>query len=196
MQDARDDEPHRLTGFTEAPRIETDRLILRPSQRSDFDDFCAIRAKPEVMQYIATAPFTRSQLWEKFLRGPGLWSLNGYGVWAVERRTDGRLIGEVGFSDYQRDMQPALPGPESAHPATWPEASWLMDSDAQGQGYASEALAAALAWADSELRCPLVCIITPENVASLRLAARNGFMVTGHRVQNDNAVLLLERESG
>lgn len=146
------------------------------------------------MRYIASEPFTRSQLWEKFLRGPGLWPLLGYGIWAIERREDGKLIGEVGFADYQRDVDPPLPGQQPAKgEAIWPEASWLLDSDAHGQGYASEALTAALAWADAELRTPLVCIITPDNDASLRLAARHGFLVVGHRVHKADPVLVLHR---
>ncbi|MEM1132667.1 MAG: GNAT family N-acetyltransferase [Pseudomonadota bacterium] len=177
-----------------APRITTERLILRSFQRDDFDTFCATRAKPEVMQHIASKPFTRSQLWEKFLRGPGLWSLAGYGVWAIERREDGRLIGEVGFADYQRDLEPPLPGQgASAEEAIWPEASWLLDSDAHGKGYASEALAAALAWADTALQTPIICIISPSNKASLRLAARHGFLVVGHRVHKGDPVIVFQR---
>jgi RimJ/RimL family protein N-acetyltransferase len=189
----------RLTDCQTAPYITTDRLILRGFERRDFDVFCEIRAKPEVMQYISATPFTRTQLWEKFLRSPATWSLLGYGNWAIEQRSDKRLIGEVGFADYMREMQPPLPGPKLSGarnvngPKTWPEASWLLDSDAHGEGYASEALEAALAWADRELKMPLTCIISPENAPSLRLAARHGFLVMGHHIHQESPVLLMQR---
>ena len=47
---------------------------------------------------------------------------------------------------------------------------------AHGKGYASEAVAAALAWADRHVDAPKqVCIISPGNAASIRVAEKFGF---------------------
>ncbi|MFD2781149.1 GNAT family N-acetyltransferase [Novosphingobium pokkalii] len=47
-----------------------------------------------------------------------------------------------------------------------------------GKGYASEALAAALAWLDRTMKPPSsVCIIAPDNVASLKMAERSGYRI-------------------
>ncbi|WOE74847.1 GNAT family N-acetyltransferase [Alterisphingorhabdus coralli] len=178
-----------------APRIVTDRLILRAFERADFDAFCGIRNKPEVVKHISTEPQSRSQLWQKFAYASGLWPLLGHGVWAVERREGGQLIGDVALADYQRDFSPPLPGP--AEPGrfgvSWPEASWLFDSEVHGQGYASEALTAALDWADTHLAVPLVCIITPDNLPSIRLAERHGFIRVGERIHSDDPVIVFQR---
>lgn len=183
--------------FSAAPRMETDRLILRAFVRDDFEAFYTARTQPEVMRHITATPFSRGELWGKFLRGPGLWSLLGYGMWSIVRREDGKLIGEIGFADYQRDVAPPLPGPgDNPRYPTWPEAAWLLDSDAHGQGYAGEALAAALRWADAQLGVPLLCMIAPANAPSLKLAARNGFLVVGHRLHGDQPVLILQRNPG
>lgn len=199
MSGKRQSDNERLAHPATAPRLVTDRLILRAMQREDFDAFCATRAKPDVMRHIASEPFSRAELWGKFLRGPGMWPLLGYGIWSVERRADGRLIGEIGLADFQRDIDPALPGAardsaDYARFATWPEAAWLLDSDVHGQGYAGEALAAILDWADAQLHVPLVCMIAPANAPSLKLAARHGFEVVSHRLHQDAPVLVLQRD--
>jgi RimJ/RimL family protein N-acetyltransferase len=42
------------------------------------------------------------------LRYVGHWSLLGFGYWILEERATGEFVGEVGFSDYKRDVEPAL----------------------------------------------------------------------------------------
>ena len=78
------------------------------------------------------------------LRRRRLWSLLGYGYWAVERREDGAMIGQIGFADFKRDMAPGI--------EDLPEMGWMFAREASGQGYATEAAAAALAWADATLK--------------------------------------------
>ena len=50
-------------------------------------------------------------------------------------------LGEVGFADQCRDMAPGFDGA--------PEIGWTLQPAAQGVGYAREAVAAAVAWADA-----------------------------------------------
>ena len=88
---------------------------------------------PEVVRYLGGTPFSREDTWRRVLCAPGLWALLGFGYWAVERREDGVLIGQVGFADFKRDMEPGIEG--------LPEMGWIFAPHAHGQGYAGEAVA-------------------------------------------------------
>ena len=105
--------------------------------------------------------FGRDVAWRHMALFLGAWSLRGHGMWAVERRSDGRLIGRVGFLD----------------PEGWPgcELGWLLARDAWGQGYAREAASAALACGREELGLvEVISLIRPGNAASIGLATRLG----------------------
>ena len=61
-------------------------------------------------------------------------------------------------------------------------------------GIAGEAMAAALVWADARLpNTGLVCIIAPENVASLGLARKLGFVETRRAIYKGDETVVLER---
>jgi RimJ/RimL family protein N-acetyltransferase len=125
-------------------------------------------ADAEVMRHLGGQPLAREEAWRKLLNGAGLWSLFGYGYWAVERRSDGEMLGQVGFADFKRDMTPVIEG--------IPEAGWLLGRAAFGQGYATEAVRAALDWADAALCAnEIVAIINAGNSASIRVAEKCGF---------------------
>ena len=151
-----------------APVIDTARLVLRPFRAGDVDAQAAMMGDGEVMRHLGGSPLAREDSWRKLLCGAGLWTLFGYGYWAVERRSDGALIGQVGFADFKRDMTPRIEG--------LPEAGWLFAREAFGQGYASEAVQATLVWADGTLDASeVVAIIDADNLASVRVAEKCGF---------------------
>jgi len=173
-----------VTNPLAAPRIETERLVLRGFKRGDFDTFCAIRDKPDVMRHLGAA-MTRTQLWEKFLRVPGMWPVLGHGGWLVVDKASGRQAGDVTIADFMR--APATGVPEL------PELGSIFDSDFHGMGYASEALAAVLGWSDANLGTGYCCIIAPANAPSIRLAERHGFVAQRETVHLGAPILLFER---
>ncbi|MDE2272066.1 MAG: GNAT family N-acetyltransferase, partial [Xanthomonadaceae bacterium] len=124
-----------------APLLETERLRLRGHRLDDYAALAAIWADPQVVRYIGGKPSTPQQSWQRLLRYAGLWHLLGYGFWAIEEKSSGRMLGDIGYMDVKRDIVPALDG--------MPEVGWVLVPDAQGKGYASEALVAALAWGDA-----------------------------------------------
>lgn len=100
----------------------------------------------------------------------GLWAFLGYGFWAVEERDSGAFVGDVGFTEALRDLDPPISG--------IPEAGWVLVPAFHGRGYASEAIQAALDWADRVLGASrTVALIASENAASLRLGKRFGYHV-------------------
>jgi RimJ/RimL family protein N-acetyltransferase len=172
--------------MTEIPRIETPRLILRGRRLEDFDSYAAMWADAEGVRYAAGQPQSREDSWLRFGRAAGLWLLTGYGPFAVEERKTGRLVGDVGPADYGRDISPPLAGK--------PEFGWVIARDCWGQGYAREATAAALAWAEDKFpETAFSCIIDPENRPSLALAARFGFREIARSVYKGKSLVVLER---
>jgi RimJ/RimL family protein N-acetyltransferase len=152
-----------------APRLETERLILREFRRQDLDDFAATMAEPEVVRHLAIEPLSREDSLRRIFLAAGQWPIIGMGMWAVELKESGRVVGHVGFFDMERDMVPSLIG--------LPEMGWIFDPSVHGRGIAREACEAALAWADRELGpVEIPAIIGPENEASMRLAERLGFI--------------------
>ncbi len=125
----------------EVPILETERLRLRGHRLDDFLHSAAMWADPAVTLHITGRPFTEEESWARFLRYVGHWSLIGFGYWLAEDRDTGQFLGEIGFADYKRDLEPSLSG--------IPEIGWAFISRAHGRGYATEAVRAAVGWGDA-----------------------------------------------
>ena len=169
------------------PVIETPRTILRAHRLDDFEDYAVMWADPAVTRYVAGGkPRTREESWLRFLRHPGMWSMIGFGFWAVEEKATGRFIGEAGFHDLKRDIQPSLEGRA--------EAGWGLAAAAHGQGFATEIVGAATAWADSRFGgANTVCIIDPENAGSINVAQKCGYREIARTTYHDKPTIMFER---
>jgi RimJ/RimL family protein N-acetyltransferase len=104
----------------EVPTIETERLRMRAYRLDDFKDCAAMWADPVVVRCVGEKPFSKEEVWSKMLRYVGHWSLMGFGYWAIEEKASGDHVGEIGFADFKRDIQPSLPG--------MPELVWVFIS--------------------------------------------------------------------
>lgn len=169
-----------------APTLETARVTIRPQRESDLETKAAMLADAETVRFLGGNTLTREETWRRMLSNPGLWAWLGYGYWTVERKADGRMIGELGFADFKRDMQPSIEG--------LPEMGWVFARETAGQGYAAEAVAAALAWADRNLGGEeIVAIIDPDNARSIRLAEKSGFTGREPALYRNEPILLFRR---
>ena len=170
----------------EAPRIETERLILREFRAGDLDAHAATLGDEEVMRHIGGKPVGREDSWRRLLMGVGMWSLIGMGPWAVELKADGRMIGHCGFFQFNREMEPLILGE--------PEMGWIFDRSVHGQGIAFEACSAALQWAEEALGVDSYpAIIDLENVPSMKLAERLGFVRQGDAVYRNEPIAFFRR---
>jgi len=170
----------------EPVRIETERLVLDAHTQADFEPLAAMWADREVVRHIGGEPSSRTESWGRLLRQRGLWPVLGYGTWAVRDKSTGRYLGDLGFADYHRGIVPCIEGV--------PEAGWVLAREAQGRGYASEALAASLAWLDQATpHRRSVCLIDPDNARSRHLAARHGYQPFATTLYKNETVILLER---
>lgn len=150
------------TPMTDIPQITTDRLLLRGFEPRDVEPYIALLADPDVARFLADGrALTRVEAWRQLAMILGHWMLKGYGLWAVEERATGRLIGRIGCHD----------------PEGWPafEVGYVLARDAWGKGYAREGAAAALAYGrDTLRRDEIISIIRPANVGSIRVATALG----------------------
>jgi RimJ/RimL family protein N-acetyltransferase len=155
------------------PVLETGRLRLRPHRGDDFDFSAALWADPIVTRYIGGRALSREEVWGRLLRYEGHWAMLGCGYWALEEKLTGAFLGELGFADLQREIEPRLDG--------MAEIGWVLAAQYHGKGYATEAVRAVIAWGDAQLTADrMVALIHPENLASRRLAEKFGFREICH----------------
>jgi RimJ/RimL family protein N-acetyltransferase len=151
------------------------RLVLRMFRESDLDAYAAMCGDPEVMRYLGDGhPLTREESWRNMALVLGHWDLRGFGLWAVEERATGQLVGRVGC--WQPEGWPGL------------EIGWALRREFWGCGYATEAAHIVLADAFVRLQHPrLISLIHPQNGSSIAVALRLGMRreseteVLGHK---------------
>ena len=173
----------------QAPVLETERLVLRPFQARDLESLAALWADEEVVRFIGGQKLSREDTWRRSLAACGQWPYTGWGYWIVERKSDGAVIGQAGFADFKRDMDPSIEGE--------PELGYVFSPLVHGQGIAFEACSAALRWADRNLSASSYpAIISPDNAASIRLAERLGFVRVPDASYRGEQIALFRRPRG
>jgi RimJ/RimL family protein N-acetyltransferase len=113
--------------------IETERLLLRQWRDEDREPYAAMMADPEVGYWLAGTQ-TREQSLAAIDRFQAELDANGFGMLAVERRSDSAFIGAAELERLKSSM-PIAPGHEIG---------WRFACHAWGRGYASEAARALL----------------------------------------------------
>jgi RimJ/RimL family protein N-acetyltransferase len=164
--------------FFEIPELETSRLLLRGFRQGDLDAYLDMCTDPEVMRFIGNGQtLDRNQSWRNMAMVTGHWQLRGYGLWAVEERITGAMIGRIGLWN----------------PEGWPqmEVGWTLRRAYWGKGFATEAAQAAIDYAVSVLKEQhLISLIKPGNQASIRVAERLGEELEGTIELNGETVLV------
>ena len=153
------------------PRLETDRLILRPFQDDDVDDYFAVLNTPEVRLALhLPESLDRSDAWQQMAWFLGQWALRGTGHWALEERSSGLFLGRAGLHRPERSDWPGV------------EVGWVLHPDYWGQGYATEAGTEAIRYAFEDLDLDRIysCIL-PENLQSQAVAQRLGMELLEER---------------
>jgi len=169
-----------------APVIETARLRLRGHRYEDLAHCVAMWADPDVTKFIGGKPSTEQQTWARLLSYIGHWALMDFGYWVVEERDTGSFVGEIGFADFKRDIDPAMKNS--------PEIGFALAPAHHGKGYATESVQAILAWGDAHLPSRRsVCMINPQNTASLQVAAKAGYEIFEQTTFNGAPIVFLAR---
>lgn len=149
----------------------TARLLLRPPGPADLEFLVALFARIEL---VANRPDPRPDSPEtsaaRLARDMAHWQKHGYGRWAVE--VQGQLIGFGGLKAPDPGEDPSIS--YHLHPASW------------GQGYATELVGSAVAFAFNGLvAARVVGLVRPVNVASRRVLEKCGFRLVGRTMLHD-----------
>ena len=156
-----------MTGLYE---IETERLVLRQWREGDWVGLHRTYGDPEVMSWIGAAPADLASTAAAVGRMSMHWLLLGYGMFAVEERTSGEIVGRVGLM--QHPDWP-LAGPKI-------EVGWTLQRSAWGRGYATEGARASLAFGFDVLDLPQIFSMTrPDNARSRAVMERCGLTQRG-----------------
>lgn len=142
-------------------QIESERLILRLPQISDWQPLHRYYADEQLARYTTGQPLTEGQSWRTVAAMIGHWQIHGYGPYTLEEKANGEVIGVSGLW----------------FPGDWPmpEIKWGLVAEKQGQGFASEAARAT--WRAAAQYLPdlhLISLIHSDNAPSIQLAKAVG----------------------
>jgi RimJ/RimL family protein N-acetyltransferase len=116
-------------------------------------------------------PLTPAAAWSRLVFDLGSWYFQGFGVWAVQRRSDAEILGVCGYWQGRG----------------WPrELTWRLLPEARGQGYALEASRAAVEHAYVAFKWASVQTYTRDtNEPAKALVARLGGVRVGRQAFPD-----------
>ena len=144
--------------------LETARLILRHLEPADLDDLFALYRDPEIRRYFPDGTLTYAET-----KAELEWFLNGHpqhpelGLWATIDKATNQFIGRCGLLPWTIDGRFEV------------EVAYLISKTQWGQGLGSEVAQGIRDYAFTQLNLTrLVCLIDPENLASIRVATKMG----------------------
>lgn len=142
--------------------LETERLLLREMEQSDFQDLAEILQDPEVV-YAYEHEFTDEEVQQWLDRQKKRYAQHGFGLWAVQRKGTGEMIGQAGLTLQPCEGEQVL------------EIGYLFKKRFWHRGYAREAAAGCKHYAFDTLHADKVhCIIKIDNAPSIRVAEAVG----------------------
>lgn len=146
--------------------LETSRLRVREITVNDVETLEQLYADPEVTRYMESLfPLEKEIEYTKdYIRY--VYGFYGYGMWIVEEKQSGHIIGRVGL--------------ESKEGFDGLELGFMLGKKYWHQGYAYEMCEAVLAYGQEEFEVfSYRAMVHPENESSLRLCERLGFRSNG-----------------
>ena len=163
--------------------LETSRLILRHQVPDDLDSLYALYCDPDVIQYIPDAPRSYKETQEELE-----WHMNGHpkrpelGLWATIHKETGLFIGRCGLLPWVIDQREEV------------EVAYLLAKKYWGQGLGTEVAQAIVRYAFEELHLSrLVCMVSPGNQASAKVARNIGMTLEKEMVDAMGPYLLFSR---
>ena len=143
--------------------IETDRLILRSWKLEDLPLFAKMNKDARVMRYFPSI-LTTEQTESFYKRIQSEFERNGWGLYAVELKSNGTFIGYVGLHEigFDADFTPGV------------EIGWRLAADYHNQGLATEAAKEVLKLAKQNGLQRLYSFTAKQNTPSERVMQKIG----------------------
>jgi ribosomal-protein-alanine N-acetyltransferase len=142
--------------------VETSQLLLRHLAWDDLEDLAALYADPVIMRFIS-APRTYEETQHRLAEILSNYEAYGYGLWATIHKADNQFIGRCGLIPQRVDGEPEV------------EIGYMLAKEYWGQGLATEAARAIRDYGFEKLGFDrLISLIDPENIASQKIALKNG----------------------
>jgi RimJ/RimL family protein N-acetyltransferase len=164
--------------------LDTPRLVLREFSLNDADGLGNILSDLETMRFYP-APLNRFEVDEWIARNRRRYARDGHGLWAMVLRTTGELIGDCGLVVQEVDGAAEI------------EIGYHVRRDHWGQGLATEAARACRDFGFAHLPVErLISLIHPANVASRRVAEKNGMTVWKETIRLDLPTLVYSIRRG
>jgi RimJ/RimL family protein N-acetyltransferase len=155
--------------------IDTERLLLRKPRLEDAADLTVAYADPETVRYIGDgSTATEEEVEQGICFWLERWEKNGLGLFALESRESGRILGRAGFLVWDTAKWETSSFAEAGGRAEV-ELGWMVAREHWGHGYATEAALALRDWGVAERGLTrLVSLIRPGNERSVRVAEKIG----------------------
>jgi RimJ/RimL family protein N-acetyltransferase len=145
--------------------METERLSLRELRADDLDAMHAYLGDANTMLHYPV-PFSREFVEQGIQKNFKRYAQHGYGLFGVVLKEAGHLIGDCGL--VWQDL----------HPGLELEVGYHFRRDHWGHGYATEAAKACIDFAFEHTDVDhVISLIRPENLASRRVAEKNGLRI-------------------
>ncbi|MDQ1835248.1 GNAT family N-acetyltransferase [Massilia scottii] len=146
------------------PTLHTERLVLLPPSAACGQLYDAFYTDAAASRPYG-GPLTGAAAWSRLAADLGAWHLQGFGVWAIQQRDCGDLLGVCGFWQGKG----------------WPrELTWWLLPKARGAGIAQEASRAVIEHAFHMFRWESVdTYMNDDNHAARALVLRLGATLTG-----------------
>lgn len=152
--------------------LTTKRLILRELTPGDYDALCVMLRDKDVM-YAYEHAFSTEEARGWLNRQLDRYKTDGFGLWAVILRENGRLIGQCGITK------------QDVGGKTVREVGYIFDKNFWHRGYAAEAAAACKNYAFDVLgESEVYSIIRVGNEASVKVALANGMKPVGQIIKH------------
>ncbi len=159
---------------------QSERLLFRPIQSSDFDEWLQFFADPEYYRHWVAEQGTAEEECKKWYATQfSRYANNRGGMNALIEKSSGALVGHAGL------LVQVVDGVEEL------EIAYSLQPRFRGKGYAIEAAQTCKAYAfENNLSPSLISIISLSNLSSQRVAIKNGMKIEKQTLYKDNPVYI------
>ena len=153
--------------FTTFPKLTTENLILRQFEMTDENEVYFLRSSDEVNKFIDRPRANSIEDARKFIEKITNGEYKDAFIWAIELKEKKGFVGSVCLLRFEPENNSA-------------EVGYEMLPSFQGKGIVQEALKKVLEYGFETLGLDTInAVIHPDNIKSIKLAERFGFVRTG-----------------